>query len=110
MQTDTAWAEESFTYKNGKRIIDNTDGFNFAVPVKNDSIANFTFTFSLLDSINQMFTNPGPEQDGLCHLRPIKLFDEMKIVLEQKDTDTSKGWLNTIITDTITFRRLQRPK
>ncbi len=47
-----------------------------AVPVKNDSIANFTFTFSLLDTTNQMFTNPGPEQDGFCHLLPIKLYDE----------------------------------
>jgi hypothetical protein len=31
----------------------------------------------------------------------------MKIVLEQKDTDPSKGWLNTIVTDTITFKKVE---
>ena len=106
MQIDTAWTEESFTYKNGERIFDNTYGYNFVVPVKNDSLKNFTFTFSLLDTTNRMFTNAGPGQDGLCHLRPLKLYDEMKVILEQKDTDTSKGWTNPIVTDTITYMRL----
>ncbi|MEO6327961.1 MAG: hypothetical protein ABIO55_03475 [Ginsengibacter sp.] len=108
MQIDTAWTEESFTYHNGKRIMDSSDGYDFAVPVKNDSIENFTFIFSLLDTTNRMFTNPGPEEDGFCHLRPKKLLDEMKIVLEQKDTDTSKGWMNPSITDTVIFKKLQK--
>jgi hypothetical protein len=110
METDTAWTEESFTYKKGKRIIDNTYGYSFSIPVKNDSIENFTFTFSLLDTTNRMFTNPGPEQDGFCHLQPLKLYDEMKIVLKQKDTDMTKGWMHPIITDTITFKKLQTSK
>ena len=108
MQIDTAWTEESFTYHNGKRVLDSSYGYDFAVPVKNDSIENFTFTFGLLDTTNRMFTNPGPEQDGFCHLNPRKLFNEIKIILEQKDPDTSKGWLNRFITDTITFRKLQK--
>ena len=83
MQIDTAWTEESFTYHNGKRVLDNSYGYNFAVPVKNDSIDNFTFTFGLLDTANRMFTNPGPEQDGFCHLNPRKLFDEIKPVLNK---------------------------
>ena len=109
MQIDTAWTEESFTYKNGKRVIDNSYGYLFSVPVKNDSLENFTFTFSLLDTTNRMFTNPGPGKEGLCQLCPKQLYDEMKIVLEQKDTDTSKGWLNTIVTDTITFKKIMSP-
>ena len=82
MQIDTAWTEESFTYHNGKRVLDNSDGYDFAVPVKNDSIKNFTFTFGLLDTTNRMFANPGPEQDGFCHLYPKKLNSQIKIILE----------------------------
>ena len=107
MKIDTAWTEISYTYKNGNRILDSSYGFHFSIPVKNDSLENFTFTFNLLDKKNQMFTNPGPGKEGLCQLCPKNLYDNMKVVLEQKDRDTSKGWLNPIFTDTIIFSRIR---
>ncbi|MBL7740486.1 MAG: hypothetical protein JNK14_14810 [Chitinophagaceae bacterium] len=107
MKIDTAWTEVSFTYKNGNRILDSSYGYHFSIPVENDSLENFTFTLSLADKTNQMFTNPGPGKEGLCQLCPKSLFDNMKVLLEQKNTDTSKGWLNPIITDTIIFIRIK---
>ena len=105
MTIDTAWTEVSFSYKNNNRVLDSTYGFHFSIPYKKTVPNSFTFTFSLLDTTNRMFTN-GIEED-LCQLCPIYLKDEMKVLLEQKDTDTSKGWTNPIITDTITFRRIK---
>jgi hypothetical protein len=106
MNIDTAWTEISFTYRNGERVLDSSDGFVFAIPVQNDSLRNFTFTFGLLNVSNQMFTNPGPESDGFCRLRPKQLYDEMHIILEHKNQDRTKGWKNPFITDTITFTKL----
>lgn len=104
LQIDTAWTEENFTYKNGKRILDARDGYHFSIPFKQANPKKFTFTFSLLDTTNRMFTN-GIGSD-LCQLVPKMLMDEMHVLLEQKDPDTSKGWTNPIITDTITFRKV----
>jgi hypothetical protein len=103
---DTAWTEVSFSYNSGVRDLDSSYGYQFSIPVDKDHLDRFTFTFGLLDTTNRMFTNPGPEQDGFCRLRPKKLYNEIKVILKQKDTDTTKGWLNPIITDTITFKRL----
>jgi len=104
LTTDTAWTEVSFTYKNGERVLDSTYGFHFSIPFKKEDPKSFTFTFSLLDTTNRVFTN-GIGED-LCQLCPLRLYDEMKVILEQKDTDTSKGWTNPIFTDTITYRRI----
>ena len=104
LTTDTAWTEVSFTYKNGERVLDSSYGFHFSIPFKKSTPNTFTFTFSLLDTTNQMFTN-GIDED-LCQLCPLILKDDMKVILEQKDTDTSKGWTNPIVTDTITYRRI----
>lgn len=106
LTTDTAWTEVSFTYKNGERILDSSYGFHFSIPFKKAQPNTFTFTFSLLDTTNRAFTN-GIGED-LCQLCPLHLKDEMKIILEQKDTDTSKGWTNPIVTDTITYIRLTK--
>ncbi|MDH7463881.1 hypothetical protein QEG73_21445 [Chitinophagaceae bacterium 26-R-25] len=107
MQIDTAWTEMSFTYKEGKRIIDTTYGYHFSIPVRNDSLEKFTFTFGLLDTANRVFTNPGPGKEGLTQLCPRYLYDKMEVVLEQKNPDTSFGWLKPIITDTIIFKKLK---
>ena len=104
LRTDTAWTELSFTYKNGQRVLDSSYGFHFSIPFKKAVPNTFTFTFSLLDTTNQIFTN-GIGED-LYQLCPLRLRDEMKIILKQKDTDTSKGWTNPIVSDTITYRRL----
>jgi hypothetical protein len=105
MTIDTAWTEVMFSYKNGKRLLDSTYGFHFSIPYKIPDPNTFTFTFSLLDTTNRMFTNG--REENICRLCPIKLLDEMRVILEQKDTDTSKGWTNPIVTDTIIFRRLK---
>jgi hypothetical protein len=102
---DTAWTEESFTYHNGKRVIDPSYGYHLSIPFKKKIPTSFTFNFSLADKTNEEFTNG--IGDNLCQLCPTTLFDEMKVLLEQKDPDTSKGWTNPIILDTIVFRRLK---
>lgn len=105
MQVDTAWTEMSFTYHNGKRIHDSTYGFHFSIPFKKQVAGSFTFSFSLVDTTNRVFTNGTGE--NLSQLCPRHLYDNMQILLEQKSTDTSKGWMQPIITDTITFTRIR---
>jgi hypothetical protein len=107
MRIDTAWAEISFTYKEGKKISDSTYGYNFTIPFTEEvhTKYNFPFSFGLADSSNRMFTNGMGLKE--CQLRPIYLFDTMKVLLEQKNPDTSLGWLKPIITDTITFVKIK---
>lgn len=102
---DTAWTEESFTYHNGKRVIDSSHGYHLSIPFKKKIPDSFTFTFDLADKTNEKFTNGIGE--NLCQLCPSSLFDEMEVLLVQKDPDTSKGWTNPIILDTIVYRRLK---
>ena len=105
MQVDTAWTEISFTYHNGKQILDSTYGFHFSIPYRKQVAGSFTFSFGLVDTTNRMFTNGTGEH--LSQLCPIHLYDTMQVLLEQKDTDTSKGWMHPIITDTITFIKIK---
>ncbi len=107
MLIDTAWTEISFTYYNDKKILDSSYGFNFSIPVRNNNLEKFSFTFGLLDTTNRLFTNPGPGEDGLCQLRPRTLYDKMEVILEQKNPDTSFGWIKPIITDTIVFTKIK---
>lgn len=107
MQIDTTWTEMNFTYKDGKRIIDTGYGYHFSISVKNSNLENFTFTFGLLDTLNRAFTNAGPDKEGLTQLCPKHLHDKMEVVLEQKNPDTSFGWLKPIITDTIVFTKVK---
>lgn len=106
LKLDTAWTEVSFSFKNEKRIYDATYGYHFSIPFKKEVPESFTFSFSLADKSNQSFTNGGGEK--LIQLCPKHLYDEMKVLLEQKDPDTSKGWTHSIITDTITFKRITK--
>ncbi len=106
LTTDTAWTEVSFTYNKGQRVLDSSFGFIFSIPFKQFDPTKFTFNFTLFDTSNRVFTNG--IGDDLCQLYPKKLKDEIKVILEQKDTDTSKGWTNPIVTDTITFKRLAK--
>jgi len=106
LKIDTAWTEVSFSYKNNERILDSTYGFNFSIPFKKEIPNSFTFNFSLADKRNELFTNGGGEK--LIQLCPTKLYNEMKVLLEQKDPDTTKGWTHPIITDTITFIKVRK--
>lgn len=108
MQVDTAWTEISFTYKDGKKIFDSSYGYHFSIPVNNNNLENFSFTFGLLDTSNRAFTNPGPGKEGLCQLCPKNLYDKMQVILEQKNPDTSKGWTKPIISDTIVFTKVKK--
>ncbi len=107
IQLDTAWTESSFTYKDGKRILDTTYGYHFSIPVKNSNLEKFTFTFGLSDTSNRVFTNAGPGKDGLTQLCPRYLYDKIEVLLEQKNPDTALGWLKPIITDTIVFKKIR---
>jgi hypothetical protein len=106
MQIDTAWTEVSFTYKNGKRILDSTFGYSFGIPYNREIKEDFSFTFTLADSNNQVFTNG--REENVCRLHPRNLLDSIQVLLEQKNTDKSIGWQQPIITDTITFIRIYR--
>lgn len=105
MQIDTAWTEISFTYKEGKRILDTIYGYYFSIPFKKEVAGSFTFSLSLVDTTNRMFTN-GMGED-IVQLSPKHLYDKMKVLLEQKNPDTSFGWLKPIITDTIVFTKIR---
>ncbi len=107
MQVDTSWTEISFTYKDGKKILDSIYGYHFSIPVNNNNLEKFSFTFGLLDTSNRVFTNPGPGKEGLCQLCPRILYDKMEVILEQKNPDTSFGWMKPIITDTIIFTKIK---
>ncbi len=102
---DTAWTEEIFSYHNGERVINSALGYHFSIPFRKKIPDSFNFTFSLADTHNEAFTNGLYE--NLCQLCPRRLNKEIKVLLEQKDPDTSKGWTNPIVLDTITFRRLK---
>ena len=108
LKIDTAWTEESFSYKNNNRVLDNSWGYHFSIPIKQKEQETFTFTFSLADTNNRVFTNGAG--DNLIQLCPLNLYDTMKVVLEQKDPDTLIGWTHSIITDTITFKRISKLK
>ena len=101
---DTAWTEASFSYRNGEKIINSGYGYHLSIPFIKKNPDSFTFTFCLADKSNEMFTNG--LYDSLCQLCPTELYDEMKVLIEQKDPDTSKGWTHLIIRDTIVFKRL----
>ena len=106
MEIDTAWTEINFTYRKGNRILDSIYGYHFAIPYKREEPEKFSFIFSLADKTNQMFTNG--REDNTCRLNPKKLFEKIQVLLEQKNTDTSKGWMHPIITDTIIFTMLKK--
>lgn len=106
MLIDTAWREVSFTYKNGKKIPDSLFGYNFSIPYKFSGKQEFKVLLRLMDSSNVFFTN-GMNPD-VCFLRPKRLYDTMNVLLEQKNPDTSLGWLKPIISDTINFIRLSQ--
>ena len=101
---DTSWTEVSFSYRNGNRVLDSAFGYHLSIPFKKEVPRIFTFNFELCDKSNQSFTNGIGEE--LCQLCPMKLYDEMLVILEQKNTDSTIGWIKPIITDTIIFRRL----
>jgi hypothetical protein len=105
MQIDTAWTEVSFTYKDGKRIHDSAYGYNFAVPYKRADPESFSFNFGLADTTNRVFTNA--REENACQLYPRYLYDTIRVLLKQKSIDTSKGWMEPIITDTITFTKIK---
>ena len=108
MQIDTAWTEVSFTFKDGKRIMDANFGYHFSIPADNSNLKQHTFLFKLLDTTNRVFTNAGADKNGLTQLYPRLLYDTMLVKLEQRNPDTSFGWLRPIVTDTIVFTRIAR--
>jgi hypothetical protein len=105
LEIDTAWTEISFTYRNSRRILDSAYGFHFGIPYKIKNEKNFTFIFNLVDTSNQVFTNG--RENKTCYLCPKILYEEMKVMLQQKNPDTSKGWMQPIITDTIIFTKIK---
>jgi hypothetical protein len=106
MKIDTAWTEVSFTYKNGKRVLNDTYGYHFSIPFMKQTPKIFTFSFELTDTTNRIFTNGMDE--NMTQLCPKILYDTMRVSLEQRNPDTSVGWMKPIVTDTIIFTKINR--
>jgi hypothetical protein len=103
VDVDTAWAEKRWIYdKNQKPIIpDSVVGFNFVLPFsKWDNINNYRFCFRTLDTLNDPYCLM---QGSKWESWPKILNDTIKILIQQRNRDTTIGWKQPIISDTLIF-------
>ena len=106
IKIDTAWAESMWAYdKNSKPILADEFGYNFIIPIKKQELDKFIFTFKIADTSNQSIT--GGLEATRCALSIKELLDTINIILEQKNPDTTYGWIKPITTDTIVFIKKQ---
>jgi hypothetical protein len=101
MNIDTSFIMVSFD-KNGKNLNGiKLLGYNLTIPFNKEKRNSFQFDFRIPGE-----TFSGGIDDTVKVLHFIGLTDEYKIVLEQKNPDTSYGWKKPIVTDTLIFRRI----
>ena len=102
VKIDTAWAEAEWIYdKNSKPLISDTiKGYNFIIPILKQDFRNFKFSFSPIDTLNG--TGYGLQESKYV-FNPKVLKDTIKILVEQKNPDTTYGWTRPITKDTILF-------
>ena len=105
LMIDTAWTEMSFTYSNGTRVFDTAYGYHFTIPFRKQIAGSFNFSFELADSSNRVFTNGMDE--NFAQLCPRVLYDQIKVLLVQKNPDSSLGWTRPIVTDTLVFLKIK---
>ena len=99
MKIDTATMRLSFD-KNNKCLNDSI-GYILNIPFQKQDENSFQFNFTIQgDSYDAGIGDKGKT----FHFS--KLQDTYQILLEQKNSDKSIGWMKPIITDTIVFRRI----
>jgi len=102
VKIDTAWAESDWIYdKIGKPLkSDSIKGYNFIIPIIKQDFKSFKFSFSPIDTLNGIGYGI---QESKYVFKPKVLKDTIKILVEQKNPDTTYGWTRPIINDTILF-------
>ena len=102
MKIDTSTIEISYA-KDGKRLNDTkAKGYVLYIPFYQQPDNNFQFDFKFIggeskDGINKDFKT--------FYFKELK--EEYKIILEQKNPDTSFGWSKPITTDSLIFKRIR---
>lgn len=88
--------------KDGKCLtLGNSTGYALNIPFKKQYKDSFQFNLKL---INEEYASG--MQENSADINVNKIEKEYKILLEQKNIDTSLGWKKPIITDTIVFKKL----
>ena len=105
VKIDTAWAESMWIYdKNDKPIVpDSIVGFNFILPFSKQNFSdnmNFRFDFANLDTLNGQ--GYGIEESK-WEFNPKALKDTIRILIQQRNPDTTLGWERPIINDTLIY-------
>jgi hypothetical protein len=101
LQFDTATIRVSFD-KDNKRLND-TKSLNYVmvIPFKKQQENSFQFDLILP---NEKYSGGIEENSKNIHFT--NLADKYLVLLEQKNPDTSLGWIKPIITDTLIFKRI----
>lgn len=90
--------------KNGKEINSGKSiGYYLTILFKKENKNDFQFEFKILGN---QFTNGITDSSQEVHLNELK--NEIKVLIEQKNPDTSLGWQKPIITDTLIFKRIKK--
>lgn len=101
MRIDTSTIRVSFG-KDSKRLNDAKSlGYNLNIRFTKQNQNSFQFDFRILGE-----QSSGGIDENYKNLHFSHLQKEYKILLEQKNSDTSVGWTKPIITDTLIFKRL----
>lgn len=82
---------------------DDSTGYSLHIPFKKQFKESFQFNFKLL---NLKEDYSGGIEDYSKEIDVKKIENEYKILLEQKNTDTTLGWTKPIVTDTLVFKKI----
>ena len=99
------WAETMWYYHDRHPEKAENYGYNLQVEFTGSN-DDFVFSFDLLDKNNQAFTNGMGH--GKCILNPIQLYTSINIIVEEKNKQDTIGWMQPIITDTISLIRIAK--
>ena len=94
-------AKTEISYDNDDKIL-NT-GFPLEILFEKEKPENFQFELRLLGD-----KYAGGIEEGRKIIRMDELKDTVRVVLEQKNPDSNKGWTEPIITDTINFFKQEK--
>lgn len=89
--------------KNNQKIADSEIGYELQIPFRKQDENSFQFNLRAPDDAN----NAGMgEKEKSFYFHELK--DTYEILLEQKNPDTSFGWMKPIVTDTLIFKKISR--
>jgi hypothetical protein len=101
LKIDTASMTISYDKDNNRLNETKSSGYVFVIPFKKQVENSFQFTLRLPGNIYA-----GGIDDTFKDFQFKDFNDFYKVILEQKNPDTSLGWTKPIITDTLIFNRL----